>query len=84
MGTQLELATALRLPWRLACEAGVLLYRSVAGGLNRVGTAWSHAHERRRQLHDLLNLDERMLKDIGLERSTAEREARRSYSFWSA
>ena len=38
-------------------------------------------HELGRQRRTLLTLDERMLKDIGISRGEAEREARRP--FWS-
>ena len=41
-----------------------------------------HWHELARQRRALLALDHRMLKDVGISRAEAEREARRS--FWRA
>lgn len=81
MRDPLESDSALRLPWRAACEAGDLLVRSSASVLNRVGTALSRALERSRQRRELRELDDHMLRDIGLERNEAEREWSRP--FWN-
>lgn len=79
MGT-LDLSAALRLPWRAASEAGAMVYRGIAGSVNSMAAAAAQALERVRQRRDLQALDDRMLKDIGLSRSDAEREGRRP--FW--
>jgi uncharacterized protein YjiS (DUF1127 family) len=80
MGTFLEAGMALRLPWRAACEAGLLLYRGVAGGWTRAGDGLSRMHARSRQRESLKHLDAHMLIDIGLSREAADREALRP--FW--
>jgi uncharacterized protein YjiS (DUF1127 family) len=81
MGAQPEFSSALRLPWRVASEAGALLVRSVAGIFIRVGTVLARAQERSRQRYALMELDDHMLRDIGLERDQAEREWSRP--FWN-
>ena len=80
MGTFLEVGMALRLPWRVVSEAGLLLYRRVAGGWTRAEDALIRMHARSRQRDALKNLDVHMLNDIGLSRDAAAQEARRP--FW--
>ena len=79
MGTFLEFGEALRLPWRAVSEAGVLLYRSVAGGWSFAGDILSRMHARSRQREDLKDLDDRMLRDVGITREDADLEVRRAY-----
>jgi uncharacterized protein YjiS (DUF1127 family) len=68
-----------------------LMSSSAAGGRRRGRVAWSAAivslvdqvmlwQERARSRRCLAALDDRMLRDIGIDRATAEREA--SQSFW--
>ena len=48
----------------------------------RAAAALARVHARHRQRHRLQQLDDRLLKDIGLSRADAEREWRRA--FWRA
>lgn len=51
--------------------------RSVLAYALEILLSW---HERARQRHQLMSLDPRMLRDIGISRSDAEREYRKK--FW--
>jgi uncharacterized protein YjiS (DUF1127 family) len=62
--------------WRMAARLGAGLQGLAAIGLARL----LHWHELARQRRALLALNDRMLKDIGITRVEAEREARRP--FW--
>jgi len=77
MGAFLEFGETLRLPWRAVSEAGVLLYRGVAGGWSSAGDALSRMHARSRQCVDLSELEDRLLRDVGLTRNEAQEEIRR-------
>jgi uncharacterized protein YjiS (DUF1127 family) len=63
--------------WRMAAQLGHGLQGLAAIGVARL----LHWHELARQRRALLNLNDRMLKDIGITRAEAEREASRP--FWS-
>jgi uncharacterized protein YjiS (DUF1127 family) len=80
MGALPDVSTTIRLPLRAASETGSQLYRTLANATAQVVSALSKALERRRQRDDLYTLDARMLKDIGIQRADAEREAERP--FW--
>ena len=45
--------------------------------LHRIGTAWRLGRERYRQRRQLMEMDERQLKDIGITREQAEQEGRK-------
>ena len=45
--------------------------------LHRIGTTWRLGHERYRQRRQLMEMDERQLKDIGITREQAEQEGRK-------
>ena len=82
MGVFVPIGETLQLPLRAAGEAGVLLYRSVAGGWSSARDSLSRVHARSRQRADLKQLDAHLLRDIGLTREAAYREAQRY--FWQA
>ena len=56
--------------------------RNLTGSLSRVGKILGTWHRRAAQRHQLAMLDEHMLKDIGLDRRTAEAEIAKP--FWRA
>jgi uncharacterized protein YjiS (DUF1127 family) len=45
--------------------------------LRRLGTAWKLRRERYQQRRQLMQMDDRQLKDIGITREEAEQEARK-------
>jgi uncharacterized protein YjiS (DUF1127 family) len=61
---------------RLASRVGQRIHALLARGLDVLCT-WQHRHRGRRALRQL---DEWLLKDIGVSRAEAEREARKP--FW--
>ncbi len=76
------MSTDLRLvvPGRPRLGQGQSFVRKVARRADRVITALLRWHELARQRRALLRLDDHMLKDVGLSRADAVREAERP--FW--
>jgi uncharacterized protein YjiS (DUF1127 family) len=76
------MSTDLRLvvPGRPRLRQGHGFVRNLAQRADRVITALLRWHELARQRRALLSLDDHMLKDIGLSRADAAREAARP--FW--
>ena len=61
-----------------SCRPLVLKYRSLFRAVGKIVSMWTFRYQQRRELEDL---DEQVLRDIGINREQALKEARKP--FWA-